>query len=188
MIYQIVSLLLEVTVGLVGGACFLRLYMQLQRIPMSERSGNPLARFVFALTDWLVLPLRRVVPAFGRWDTASLLGLYLLEIGRFGVMWILIGGGSGGLASVPIAAFFGAVRVVIAVLTGLTIAHAVLSWVQTNNLLADILERLCSPLLVPIRRLMPLIGGIDLSPVVLLVLLQICGILLGELERFVLLL
>ena len=65
MLYQIISLLLEVVAGIVGGACLLRLYMQHLRIPMSVRSGNPLGRFVFALTDWLVLPLRRVLPAVG---------------------------------------------------------------------------------------------------------------------------
>jgi YggT family protein len=188
MFYQIVSLLLEVVVGLVGGACLLRLYMQYQRIPMSARSGNPLGRFVFALTDWLVLPLRRVIPALGRWDTASLLAAYLLELARFLIMWLLLGGGTSGLGSVPIAAVFGLARVAISGMTGLIIIYAVLSWVQTNNVLADVLERLCAPPLTPIRRVMPLVGGIDLSPLVLLVLLQIAGILLGELERMALLL
>ena len=70
MLFDIVSLLLDVATGLLGGACLLRLYMQYQRIPF----GNPVGRFVFALTDWLVLPLRRVLPALGRLDTASLLG------------------------------------------------------------------------------------------------------------------
>ena len=62
MLYQITSLLLEVAAGLLSGVCLLRLYMQYQRIPMSARSGNPMGKFIFALTDWLVLPLRRVVP------------------------------------------------------------------------------------------------------------------------------
>lgn len=188
MLYEIVSLLIEVVVGLVGGACLLRLYMQHQRIPMSARSGNPLGRFVFALTDWLVLPLRRVVPAFGRWDTASLLAAFLLELARFMVLWLLAGGGTAGLGSVPIAALFGVLRVAISGMTGLIIVYAVLSWVQTNNVLADVVERLCAPPLIPIRRVLPLVGGIDLSPLVLLVLLQIAGILLGALERAVLLL
>ena len=63
MLYQIVSLLLEVAAGLLTGVCLLRLYMQHQRVPMSARSGNPMGPFMFALTDWLVLPLRRVLPA-----------------------------------------------------------------------------------------------------------------------------
>ena len=63
MLYQIISLVLDVAVGLVCGTCLLRLYMQQQRIPMSARAGNPLGPFIFALTDWLVLPLRRLVLA-----------------------------------------------------------------------------------------------------------------------------
>ena len=83
MIYQIISLLLEVLTGVVGGACLLRLYMQQQRIPMSTRSGNPLGRLVFALTDWLVLPLRRLLPPGGAWDTASLVAAYSLQFLQF---------------------------------------------------------------------------------------------------------
>ena len=71
MVYQIISFLLDVAAGLLGGACLLRLYMQHQRIPF----GNPVGRFVFALTDWLVLPLRKILPAMRRWDTASLVGV-----------------------------------------------------------------------------------------------------------------
>ena len=70
MLYQIISFVLEVATSLFGGACLLRLYMQHQRVPF----GNPVGRFVFALTDGLVLHLRRVVPSTGRWDMASLVG------------------------------------------------------------------------------------------------------------------
>lgn len=185
MLYQIVSLLLEVAAGLVAGTCLLRLYMQYQRIPMSMRSGNPLARFVFALTDWLVLPLRRVVPAMGRLDTASLLGAYLVQLAEFTILWLLTGMGAG-LVSVAVLAAFGVVRMALSGLTGLVIVYAVLSWVQTQSVMADILERMVMPVLVPIRRVLPLVGGIDLSPLVLLVLLQIASIVLGALQAGVL--
>ncbi|MEI6762293.1 MAG: YggT family protein [Betaproteobacteria bacterium] len=186
MLYQIISLLLEVVTGVVGGSCLLRLYMQRQRIPMSARSGNPLGRFVFALTDWLVLPLRRVLPAIAGWDTASLLGAYLLQLLQFLLLWLLAGA-AGGLLTVPILAGFGLVRLAISGLTGLIIVYAVLSWVQTGSIMADVVERLCAPPLTPIRRLVPLVGGIDLSPLVLLVLLQVAAIVLGHLQGWVLL-
>lgn len=186
MLYQIISLLLEVVTGVLAGACLLRLYMQYQRIPMSSRSGNPLGRFVFALTDWLVLPLRRVVPAAGRWDLASLVAAYLLELTQFMLLWLLAGADSG-LFAVPILAAFGLLRLAISGLTGLVIIYAVLSWVQTRSAMADVVERLCAPPLTPIRRLMPLIGGIDLSPLVLLLLLQVASIVLGHLQGLVLL-
>lgn len=186
MLYQIISLLLEVVTSVLGGACLLRLYMQYQRIPLSTRSGNPLGRFIFALTDWLVLPLRRVVPALGRWDLASLVGAYLLELTQFLLLWLLAGA-DGGLFAVPILAFFGLARLTISGLTGLIIVYAVLSWVQTQSVLSDVVERLCAPPLTPIRRVLPLVGGIDLSPLVLLVLLQIGAIVLGHLQGLALL-
>ncbi len=186
MLYQIFSLLLEVAVSVLAGACLLRLYMQYQRIPMSARSGNPLGRFVFALTDWLVLPLRRVVPSMGRWDMASLVGAFLLELAQFGLLW-LMAGGSDGLFAVPILAAFGLIRLFISGMTGLVIVYAILSWVQTRSVMADVIERLCTPALMPIRRVLPLIGGIDLSPLVLLLLLQIASIVLGNLQGMALL-
>ncbi len=186
MLYQIISLLLEVVIGVIGGACLLRLYMQHQRIPMSSRSGNPLGRFVFALTDWLVLPLRRVVPSAGRWDMASLVAVFLLELAQFSVLWLLAGMG-GGYVTVPILAAFGVVRLAISGLSGLVIVHAILSWMQTRTVLSDVMERLCAPPLIPIRRVLPLVGGIDLSVLVLLVLLQVAAIVLGAVQAAVLL-
>jgi YggT family protein len=186
MLYQIISLLLEVATGILTGACLLRLYMQHQRIAMSARSGNPLGGFVFALTNWLVLPLRRLLPALGRVDTASLVAAYLLELVQFALLWLLAGAG-GGLFAVPILAAFGLLRLTISGLTGLVIVYAVMSWMPTQSVISDVIERLCAPLLAPIRRVLPLVGGIDLSPLALLLLLQIASILLGHLQAAALL-
>ena len=182
MLYQIISFLLDVLVGLLGGACLLRLYMQIQRVPF----GNPVGRFIFAVTDWLVLPLRRVLPAMGRWDTASLVGAYLLELTQYGVLWLLAGA-AGTVAVLPLLVVFGLLRLVISGLTGLVIVYAVLSWVQSNSPLVDVIDRLCAPLLRPFRRMIPLVGGIDLSPLALLVVLQIGAIVLASIQRAVLL-
>ncbi len=181
MLYQIVSLVLEMVVGLLSGACLLRLYMQHQRIPLSARSGNPLGRFIFALTDWLVLPLRRVLPAMGRWDTGSLAGAFLLQLAEFGLLWLLAGGDTH-FAAVPVLAVFGLVRIAISGLTVLVIVFAILSWVQTYSPMSDLVERLVTPALAPIRRILPLVGGIDLSPLVLLLLLQIATLVLGSVQ------
>jgi YggT family protein len=185
MLYQITSLLLEVAAGLIAGTCLLRLYMQYQRIPMSVRSGNPLAKFIFALTDWLVLPLRKVIPAAGRWDMASLAGAFLIQLAQFAILWV-ISGMAAGLLHVVVLAAFGLVRMAISGLTGLVIIYAILSWVQTQSLAADFLERLVLPVLIPIRRVVPLVGGIDLSPLVLLLILQVGGIVLGSIQAAVL--
>ena len=185
MLYQIITLLLEVAAGLLTSTCLLRLYMQYQRIPLSARSGNPLGRFVFALTDWLVLPLRRVLPAMGRWDTASLVGAFLLQLAQFSILWLL-NGLAASLVSVAVLALFGLVRMALSGRTALVLIYAVLSWVQTQSYLADLLDRLVQPPLTPIRRILPLVGGVDLSPLVLLVLIQIALIVLGSLQATVL--
>jgi YggT family protein len=185
MLYQIITLLLEVAAGLLTSTCLLRLYMQYQRIPLSARSGNPLGRFVFALTDWLVLPLRRVLPAMGRWDTASLVGAFLLQLAQFSILWLLNGLGAS-LVSVAVLALFGLVRMALSGMTALVLIYAILSWVQTQSYLADLLDRLVQPPLTPIRRILPLVGGVDLSPLVLLVLIQIALIVLGSLQAMVL--
>jgi len=179
MLHQIITLLLQVITGLVAGACLLRLYLQHQRIPFAARSGNPLGPFIFALTDWLVLPLRRIARPIGRWDSASLVGAYLLELLQSGVLWLLAGShGSPGWLF-PMAAL-AVLRLALAGASGLVIVFAVLSWVQGHSALAALVSRMVSPWLAPIRRVVPLLGGVDLSPLVLLLLLQIAGIVLDS--------
>lgn len=181
MLFQITSFLLDIAAGLLGGACLLRMYMQYQRVPF----GNPVGRFVFALTDWLVLPLRRLVPSKGRVDVASLVGAFLIELAQFVLLWLMLERATG-LAVLPVLALFGLVRLVISGLTGLVIVYAILSWVQSDSPLVVVIDRLCAPLLRPFRRYIPLVGGIDLSPLALLVLLQVAAIVLGYLQAAVL--
>ena len=177
MLLQIVSFLLDVVSGVLAGACLLRLYMQAQRVPFT----NPVGRLVFALTDWIVLPLRRLVPTAGRWDLASLAAALLLKLVQYLLLMLLLGG-LAALAWAPWLALFGTAHVAVSGLTGLVIAYVVLSWVQTRSPIADVIARLCEPLLAPLRRVLPLVGGIDLSPLVALVLLQVLGIVLRHLQ------
>lgn len=181
MAYQIISFLLDVAAGLLGGACLLRLYMQYQRVGF----GNPVGRFVFALTDWLVLPLRRILPAIKRWDTASIVGVYLVELAQFSLLWLMTGRVTG-YEVIPMLAVFGVLRLIISAVTGLVIVYAILSWVRADSPIADIIDRLCAPLLRPWRKLIPLVGGIDLSPLAFLVALQVAAIVLAYLQAAVL--
>lgn len=185
MLYQIVSLVLDVAVGLVCGVCLLRMYMQQQRIPMSARAGNPIGPFIFALTDWVVLPLRRVLPKLSALDLASLVAAFLLQLAQFVLLWLLQGAAQS-LALVGVMAVFGLLRVALSGLTGLVMIYALLSWVQARSPVADLLDRLVAPLLSPIRRHMPLMGGIDLSPLALLLLLQVLVMLTGGLQSMAL--
>ena len=181
MLYQIFSFLLDIAAGLLCGVCLLRAYMQWQRISFANQVGQ----LVFAFSDWLVLPLRRMLPAAGRLDWACLLAALLVQLLHYALLWLLLGAGAGWTA-LPWLALFATARVVISGMVGLLIVYAVMSWVQARSPMADTIARLCEPLLRPVRRFVPLIGGIDLSPLVLLVLLQVATMLLGGLQAWVL--
>jgi YggT family protein len=180
MLFEILSFLLDVAAGVLGGACLLRLYMQHQKIGF----GNPVGRFVFALTDWLVLPLRRVLPAVGRLDTASLVGAWLLQLARYGLLYLLAGRGAGA-ALLPVLALFGLLRLAISSVMVLMVVYAIMSWTRTDSPISDVVERLCAPMLRPLRKLIPLVGGIDLSPMALLVGLQVLLIVLASAQAAV---
>jgi len=177
MLYQIPSFLLDVIVGLLGGACLLRLYMQYHRVPF----GNPLGRFVFAITDWIVLPLRRILPTVRRWDLSSLIAAWLLVMLKFLLLWLLIGN-LGRIATLPLVSLVGLLQLAISGLTALLVVYAVLSWVPVASpMLLDLISRLAEPLVRPFRRFIPLIGGVDLSPLAAIVVLQVIAIVLGSL-------
>ena len=181
MLYQIASFLLDVVGGLLTGACLLRLYMQWQRVQFS----NPVGGLVFALTDWLIMPLRRVIPPVGRWDVSSLVAAMLVQLVQYALLTLLLGAGSA-WAWLPWLALFGLLRVAVSGLIGLLIVYAVLSWIQGGRSpLADVIARLCEPVLRPFRRVIPLMGGFDLSPLVALVVLQVAMIVLGHLQASV---
>lgn len=176
MLYSFLSFVLDVVVSIVGGACLLRLYMQWRRVPFA----NPLGALVFRLSDWLVLPLRRLVPPSGQLDQASLAAVLVLELGRFLVLWLVVPRLST-LAALPILALVGLLQLALTVTIGLIIIHAILSWVGGGSAVEPVIARLVAPVLDPIRQRLPLVGGVDLSPIVALLGLQLVSWLLGAL-------
>ena len=181
---RILGFLLEVVFQLLVGGALLRAYMNGLRASMQAQPG----RFVMALTDWIVKPLRRALPsAIGRarTDWASLLAAAVLAA-LYALLWgalvgVVYGGAAlstagAGLLSLALSFFL---RVALQTLSLLVLGYALLSWLQPFSPLYGTLARLVEPLLAPLRRWLPAIGGIDLSPMVLLLLLQVGVMLLG---------
>ena len=177
MLYQMLSLVLDVIASLVGGTCLLRMAMQALRMPFQQ----PLGRFVLAMTDWIVLPLRRVVPAWRQWDLSSLVAAWLLKALQFLLLWWLAGA-HGQLGLLPLVSLVGVLQLLVSALSALVLVYALMSWVQPGSYFLHMAERLVQPLLAPVRRRLPLVGGVDLSPLVLLVALQLLGIVLAGLQ------
>lgn len=177
MIVQILQFLLEVISGLIAGACLLRVYMQAQRIPFN----NPIGQLVFALSGWLVMPLRKVVPKRSSYDLSGIAAAVLVMLVQYLLLWLLMGA-SGHLAVVPLLALFGVLRLVLTGLIVILIVYAILSWVQPQAPMASLLHRLSEPLLRPLRKVIPLLGGVDLSALVAIVALQVLLMVLANLQ------
>lgn len=178
MIYQMASLVLDVLAGLVAGTCLLRLAMQAWRIPFHQ----PLGRFVFAMTDWIVLPLRKVVPAGRRWDASSLIAAWLIKALQFFMLWLL-GGAHGQIGLLPLVSLVGLLQLMVSVLSALVLVYALMTWMQQpGSYFLHMAERLVQPWLDPVRRRVPRVGGVDLSPLALLLVLQLVSMLLAGLQ------
>lgn len=177
MFVQMLSLVLDVIAGLVAGTCLLRLAMQVQRIPFNQ----PLGRFVFAMTDWIVMPLRKVIPPWSRWDLSSLVAAWLIKALQFFLLW-LVAGGHGQLGLLPLVSLVGVLQLVVSAVSALVLVYALMSWMQPGSYFFHMADQLAKPWLDPVRRWVPLMGGVDLAPLVLLVLLQLAGMLLAGLQ------
>lgn len=177
MLFQMVSLVLEVLVGLIAGTCLLRFLMQWQRITFHQ----PLGQFVFAVTDWLLLPLRRVIPPWSAWDLSSLLGAFLIKMVQYTLLWLLAGG-QWALGLLPLVSLVGMAQLTVSALSALVLVLAVMSWVNTGSPMYSLVTRLSQPFLRPFQRVVPLIGGVDLSPIALLLVLQLVGMVLARLQ------
>ena len=175
--FQMISMVMDVVAGLLAGTCLLRLVMQRQRMSFHQ----PMGRFVFALTDWLVLPLRKVVPAWSSWDLSSLVGAWLIKLAQVSLLWLL-SGASAPWVLLPWYSVLSLAQLVVSALSALVLVYAVLSWVSPGSPMHDLVARLAEPVLRPFRRVVPPIGGIDLSPLVLLLALQMLSVLLLNLQ------
>jgi YggT family protein len=134
---------------------------------------NPLAQFVMKVTSPLVVPARRVIPSVSGVDTATIVVLIALEILATFILVRL----AGVSVPAPVLLLYSALRLVALVVWFYTVAlfiYVLLSWFGDRgmNPMAALLGQLVEPLLRPARRLLPPIGGLDLSPLIVLLLLQ----------------
>jgi len=158
-------------------AFLLRVLLQLARADFR----NPLSQAVLALTNWLVMPLRRLLPPVGRFDTASFVALLAVQLTATLILFRLRTGVIYPFVPLATEALRALVLSATLLYTVLIFVYALLSFVApgvrspANALLAT----LCEPVLGPLRRVMPVLGGIDFSPLVAIVGLQALRILIA---------
>ncbi len=185
MLIKILSFLLETIFFLLIGASLLRAWMNWMRVNMRAQPGS----FVMALTDWLVKPLRRVLPAQvlkSRIDWASVMAAILFALIYALLFGLLLGAvntlpdsAPAGIISLVVFALKMLIRVALQAMMLLLIGFVILSWVQPGSPAYALLGRLTEPLLAPLRRVIPPLGGVDLSALVLILVLQVGLMVLG---------
>jgi len=172
MLGEALRFLLNIVFGFLVYAMLLRFMMQWLRAPFR----NPLGQAVTVLTDWAVKPMRQIVPGYRGYDWASLLLAWFLQ-----ALWLasLIALGTG-IVSGMVAGLVAALAVIELIKAALWIiivtvfVQALLSWVAPDGPLAGVLNALTFPLLAPVRRVVPPLGGaLDLSPLIVIVLAQL---------------
>lgn len=164
---SILVLIIDTVASVLGGVLLLRFWTQIVRV----RPPNAVSQFTYQLSDWLVHPLRRMVPGVGGYDWASLIGAFLVVLLAVALgLWL---DNALTLQNVLVLSLLRLVQWMLYGLMGLILIEAVFSWVNPDAPLAPFIRALTNPLLRPLRRIIPLVGNIDLSPLAALVLLQI---------------
>lgn len=176
------TLIVQVLFGLYILAVLLRFLFQLVRADFY----NPISQFLVVLTNPLLKPLRRVIPGLFGVDLASLVLLFALQMLEMYVLtWL--NNMTPGLLSLTVASLVSLVRLVINVYFYAVLLRVILSWFMPygvrNNPAGDLLVSLTEPLMRPARRLIPAVGGLDLSPIAVLVGLQLLQLALAHLLR-----
>lgn len=158
----------------------LRLLMPWLRIPFN----NPLSQGILRLTSPLVVPVRRLIPPIGRLDTATLVVAFAIQYLTILVI-VLILRAAPAIVPIALTALLDLVILTIRLFVFAIIVRVILSWLSpggTYNPAVSLIESLTEPVLRPFRRLIPAIGGFDVSPVFAIILLMALTILISGLR------
>jgi YggT family protein len=156
----------------------LRIWLQAARADFY----NPFSQFIVKATQPVVAPLRRVIPSIGSLDIATILFAYVLCVLKFVALMLIAS--SGALSFSVDFLFLGLLSLIKqagGLLFWVLLLRAILSWVsQGRSPIEFVFHQLTEPLLAPIRRILPAMGGFDLSVLVLFIVLQFANFLMGD--------
>jgi len=177
MLAQTLTFLVSTLGDLFAFALLVRFLLQWVRAP----ARSQLSEFVAALTNFAVIPARRVIPGLWGLDLASLLLALLTEALK---LWLILQikgfqfGADVGIAVVTLLALAAIqlLQLAVYIVMGALILQAILSWVNPYSPIAPMLNSVTKPFLRPFQKIIPLIANVDLSP---LAALLVCQLLLG---------
>lgn len=177
MLGQIAVFLVDTVVTFLVFLLLARFHFQWLRVPFR----NPAGEFVLAATSWIVMPARRLIPAAVGLDLPTLLLAWLLQLAGLWLQAAIVGA-EPSLLALACVALLDLVRYSLYILIFALIMQAVLSWVNPYTPLGPVFDTFTRPFLRPLRRHVPPVGNVDLTPLILLVVLQVLLFPLGHLR------
>lgn len=169
------AFLVDTLVNLYVLALLLRFLLQLVR----ANFYNPISQALVRITNPVLVPLRRVVPGIGGIDLSALVAMVLL---KWAGLWLvfLISGAPATALGLLVAVVYQLLDLVLLTFVVTIIIQVVISWINpgAHNPATSLLHQLNAPLLRPARRMLPPLGGLDLSPLFVLIALQFGRLLL----------
>lgn len=133
---------------------------------------DPITQFVVRITDFIIKPLRRYLPNIQRIETSTLIVIFVLELIKFAIIAFL-SFGIPHVIGLMILALADMGKLFIQTFFYAILVQALMSWVQPNSPMNNVLYQITAPLMRPIQRVVPLIGGMDVSPIPAMILLQL---------------
>ena len=179
MIANALLFLLQTLLGLFTLAVLLRFYLQLTGAPFQ----NPASQAIVALTNFAVKPLRRFIPSWRKLDLSTLLLAYFSQfLLQLGIQWLrdfpLLIAGQAVWGVLLGLALIGVIKLSIYIFLFAVFMQAILSWINPYSPMLSVLDALTRPILNPLRRRIPMAGGVDLTPLVVFICAQLLFILL----------
>ncbi len=154
----------------------LRLWLQMAKADFY----NPFSQFVVKATHPIVKPMRRIIPSVGSFDLATLLLAIIVAALKYVVLKAIFGGNLNPVALI-IVSCIDVLKEFLSLVFWVLILRAVLSWVsQGRNPIEHVMQQLTEPFLAPIRKVLPPMGGLDLSVLVAIIALQFIQLLLSD--------
>ncbi|MGE0356332.1 MAG: YggT family protein [Burkholderiales bacterium] len=172
MLNQAIAFVVETIFNIFILSVLVRFWMQALRAP----TRNPLAQFTMALTDFAVKPVRRLVPGMLGLDMASLVVAWIAEVVLLSIVTLLQGVELVSGAALSVLLFLALVRLLrltVYIVMGAVLVQALLSWVSPYHPLAPFFDALTRPFLKPFQKAIPPIGGVDITPILVLIACQL---------------
>ncbi|TGN38302.1 YggT family protein [Marinobacter confluentis] len=160
----------------------LRFLLQLARADFY----NPITQFAVKATTPLLQPLRRIIPGWGGIDGASLVLAVIIQAIAFFLMLVALNGGVPSLNPLTVLTWsvLNVLSLIVTIYFWSVIAVVVVSWIApgSNHPAIQLVAQITEPVMRPVRNLMPSMGGLDLSPIIVFLILNVLQVVIDNLK------